>query len=260
MGKVLQYIEELRMKYGTLHMTLIDPDKVVRVTDLDKVCRVVTEAGSDAILIGGSTGVIESQLDEVIKDIKSNVSVPIILFPGSVAGLSKLADAVLFLSVLNSVDPYFITGAQAQAAIAIKKHYKNLEVIPTAYILMGEGGAAAYISAARPIPYNRPELALAYALAAEFMGMKNIYLEAGSGAKQPIPPEVIAYVRKYITTLLTVGGGIRGYEAAYRASKAGADIVVTGTVIEHEPEKLKEIVKGVKDGGKEKLRVLSSMQ
>ncbi len=255
MGRVLKYIEERKSKYGALHMTLIDPDKVGDLSIISKLCRVIDEADSDAILLGGSTGVVESQLDEVIKEIRSYMSVPIILFPGSVAGLSRLADAVFFLSVLNSVDPYFITGAQAQAAIAIKRHYSNLEIIPTAYILMGDGGAAAYVSCARPIPYNRPELALAYALAAEFMGMKNVYLEAGSGASKPIPPEVISRVRSYTTVLLTVGGGIKSYEAAYVAAKAGADIVVTGTVIEHQPDKLKEIVKGVRDGGRERLRV-----
>lgn len=251
-GRVLQYLWEKVREEGAVHLTLLDPDKAGDLSTIEKLCHLIRDAGSDAVLIGGSTGVVEHLVDEVVKVVKEVTGLPTILFPGSVAGLSRYADAVLFLSVLNSVDPYFITGAQAQAAVMIRKRYRNLEVIPTAYILMGEGGAAAYVAAARPIPYSRPELAAAYALAAEYMGMRVVYLEAGSGAREPIPPQVISTVREALSEhmFLVVGGGIRSGELAERAVKAGAQAVVTGTVVELEPEKLRSIVEGVKRGGK----------
>jgi phosphoglycerol geranylgeranyltransferase len=160
--------------------------------------------------------------------------------------LTDAADGVLFLSVLNSLDPYFIIGAQVQAAVLIAKHYPKLEVISTAYIIVGDGGAAGFVSMSKPIPYTRPDIAAAYALAANYIGFKAVYLEAGSGAPQPVPPEMVRAVRKAFPRVLIVGGGIRSSEVARAIARERPNVVVTGTLAEEAPEKLGDIVKAIK--------------
>ncbi|MEZ0319532.1 MAG: geranylgeranylglyceryl/heptaprenylglyceryl phosphate synthase [Pyrobaculum sp.] len=235
---VLEYLAE-----GVRHFTLIDPDKSV---DYLKIARLALEAGTDGILVGGSLGIRERQIEEVVKEIKSIAHVPVLLFPGSLSQLTDAADGVLFLSVLNSVDPYFIVGAQVQGAVLIAKHFPRLEVVSTAYIIVGDGGAAGFVSMSKPIPYTRPDLAAAYALAARYIGFSAVYLEAGSGAPQPVPPEMVRAVRKAFPRILIVGGGIRGGEAAAAVARERPNVIVTGTVAEEKPEKLGEIVRAIK--------------
>ncbi|MCU7787349.1 geranylgeranylglyceryl/heptaprenylglyceryl phosphate synthase [Pyrobaculum sp. 3827-6] len=228
---------------GVKHFTLIDPDKSV---DYLKIARHALEAGTDGILVGGSLGIKEEQITRVVRDIKTVANVPVVLFPGSLTQLTDAADGVLFLSVLNSLDPYFIVGAQVQAAVLIAKHYPGLEVISTAYVIVGDGGAAGFVSMSKPIPYTRPDIAAAYALAANYIGFKAVYLEAGSGAPQPVPPEMVRAARRAFPRVLIVGGGIRSGEAARAIARERPNVVVTGTLAEEAPEKLGDIVKAVK--------------
>ncbi|RLE95338.1 MAG: geranylgeranylglyceryl/heptaprenylglyceryl phosphate synthase [Thermoprotei archaeon] len=249
--KVQEYLRQEIESKKAIHMTLIDPDKSTP-SESAKIASAAEKAGSSAIMIGGSLGVTEKLVSEIIDAIKEKSSLPAILFPGSLSGLSPKADAVWFLSVFNSTNPYYIVGAQAAGAVIIRKY--NLEAISLAYIIVGEGGAAGYVSYARPIPYSKPEIAAAYALAAQYMGFKYVYLEAGSGMP-PAPPYFIKVVRKTIDIPLIVGGGIKNKELAFKAASSGADIVVTGTIVEEvEVNKLKKvlssIVEGVREGGK----------
>jgi len=248
-GKVEKYLEEKLSTYGALHFSLIDPEKIMDTNEVSRLGKMLSEAGTDAFLVGGSIAVSEFMIDEVVK-VLEEFELPTILFPGNVSGLSRYADAILFMSLLNSEDPYFIIGAQMIAAPLVKRY--GLEVLPTAYIIIGYGGAAGHVGRARPIPYEKPEIAAAYALAAELMGMKYIYLEAGSGAPKPVPPEMVSKVKKSIERAkLIVGGGIRNPEVALKLVEKGADIIVTGTVIEERLEDALNFIRLFKKGMKE---------
>jgi len=242
--KVSDYIKSRVSKGEVLHFSLIDPDKVGNAEELRRVAKELIDAGTDAFLVGGSLGVSESYVDTVVKILKE-FDLPVILFPSNVSGISRYADAILFMSLLNSDDPYYIIGAQVIAAPIIAKY--GLEVLPTAYIIVGYGGAAGFIGKARPIPYEKPEIGAAYVLAAKMLGMKYAYLEAGSGAPKPIPKEFIKHVSKVKEGLtLIVGGGIRDSRAAIEVADAGADIIVTGTVIEEDIRRASNIIRAVK--------------
>jgi phosphoglycerol geranylgeranyltransferase len=240
--KVLEYISE-----GVKHFTLLDPDKSV---DYLKVARAALDAGTDGLLVGGSLGIPSERLDEVVRDLKSVAHVPVVLFPGTICQITPRADAILFLSVLNSQDPYFIVGAQLQGAVILAKHYPQLEVISTAYLIVGEGGAAGYISSARPIPPRRPDIAVAYSLAARYMGFAAVYLEAGSGAPEPVPTAMVRAVRKYLDRVLIVGGGIRSGKTAEEIARERPNVIVTGTIAEEQPERLGEIVRSIRSAVK----------
>ncbi len=231
------------LRDGVKHFTLIDPDKSV---DYLKIARHALEAGTDGILVGGSLGIRERDIERVVKDVKSISHVPVVLFPGSVTQLTDAADGVLFLSVLNSLDPYFIVGAQVQGAVLIAKHFPKLEVISTAYLIIGEGGAAGFVSMSKPIPYTRPDIAAAYALAARYIGFDAVYLEAGSGAAQHAPPELVRAVRVAFPRILIVGGGIKSGTAAGAIAREKPNVIITGTVAEEKLEKLSEIIKAIK--------------
>jgi phosphoglycerol geranylgeranyltransferase len=170
---------------------------------------------------------------------KARVKVPIILFPNNISGVSRYADAIWFMSLLNSRSTYYIIDVQALTAHLIRRY--GIEALPLGYIIIGDGGAAGFVGQARGIPYDHPELALGYSLAAETLGIRFVYLEAGSGAKAPVPLEMIKLVKKHISVPLVVGGGIRDGQAAKAAVKAGADIIVTGTLVE-ETSKVRESI------------------
>lgn len=246
-GRVKEYIGDRLEKQGSLHFTLFDPDVIADPGAARRVAEKLVEAGTDAFMLGGSLGVTERSLDRVI-EVLEPLGLPIILFPGNVNGISSRADAILFMTLLNSDDPYYIIGAQVQGAPIIRRY--GLETLPTAYLIVGYGGAAGYVGRARPLPLDKPELTAAYAMAAEMLGIKYVYLEAGSGAPSPLPPDIIRAVRKAAPGLrVIVGGGIREPEAARRAVEAGAHIVVTGTIVERDPGRAAEIIaasKGLK--------------
>lgn len=238
------------MKKGSIHIALLDPDKA-HADDAAELAKTCEEAGTSLLMIGGSLGITQDQLDGFVKTLKESSKLPVILFPSNISGLTPFADAILFMSLLNSENNYYITGAQALGAPLVKRY--KLESIPLAYIIVGAGGAAGYIGQARPIPYERPEIIAAYSLAGEYLGMRFIYLEAGSGAAEPVPEQVLRTVRKTVNASLIVGGGIRSGEDAKRACQAGADIVVTGTTLEVPSkndlaERIRSIVRGVEEG------------
>ena len=214
--------------------------------DCAKIAAEAEKGGTTAIMIGGSTLASSADLDEAVQRIKKAVKIPVILFPNGPMGISKYADAVWFMSLLNSQNPYYLIDAQMLSAPMVKQYC--LEAIPMAYIIAGEGCVAGYVGYARPISFRHPKLAVGYALAAETMGMRFVYLEAGSGAKEPIPPTMVGAVTKYLDIPVIVGGGIRTAEAARNAKMAGASAIVTGTLIEEESEvkeKIKQIVKAI---------------
>jgi phosphoglycerol geranylgeranyltransferase len=244
-GLVETYLLEKMKAEGSIHITLVDPEKITP-PQASRVAENSKTSGTTAIMIGGSTFVSQAHLDDVVKAIKRTVDLPTILFPNNVTGISRYADAIWFMSLLNSVDPYFLIGAQILGAPLVKKY--GLEPISMGYIIVGEGGTASIVGKAIPVPYNKPELAAAHALAGKYLGMRFIYLEGGSGAKDPVPPEMIRAVKHYVDIPLIVGGGIRTKEQALTAASAGADIIVTGNLIENTDAKkrVSEIVDGIK--------------
>jgi len=244
-GQVEKYLENKIRKDGAVHITLIDPEKATPLM-ASRIAREAESAGTAAVMVGGSTFVSISRLDGVVKTIKRAVKIPVILFPSNITGISKYADAIWFMSLLNSSDPYFLAGAQVLGAPIIRKF--GLEAIPLGYIIVGEGGVAGVIGRACPIPYNKPELAAAYALAAQYFGMRFVYLEAGSGAKQSVPSDMIRMVKDLVSVRVVVGGGIRTSQQVKEMVSAGADILVTGTVVEEckVGEKIRELVEGIR--------------
>jgi phosphoglycerol geranylgeranyltransferase len=243
-GRVEKYLLDKIKAEGSIHMTLVDPEK----TSPSQAAQVAENSkanGTAAIMIGGSTFVSHAHLDDVIKAM-SHIKIPIILFPNNITGISRHADAIWFMSLLNSVDPYFLIGAQVLGAPLVKKY--GLEPISMGYIIVGEGGTAGVVGKAIPVPYDKPELTVAHALAGQYLGMHFIYLEGGSGATKPVPPKMIRMVKKSTEIPLLVGGGIRTKKQALAAASAGADIIVTGNIVESigSKQKIAEIIDGVK--------------
>ena len=244
-GRVERYLLDRIREDGAIHVTLVDPEKVSRKS-ASHIAAEAETSETAAIMVGGSTFVSTSDLDKTVKAIKKAVEIPVILFPNNITGISKHADAIWFMSLLNSRDPYFLMGAQVLGAPLIKKYC--LEAISLGYIVVGEGAAVGVIGRATPIPYEKPELAAAHALAAQYLGMRFVYLEAGSGAKHPVPSDMIRMVKSAVEVPLVVGGGIKTGEQVKGAVGAGADVIVTGNVTEGSAvkDKVKELVKSIK--------------
>ena len=239
--KVLEHLDK-----DTVHLTLLDPDKQ-DPAEAGKIALAASLGGTDGIMVGGSQRVSQENLDATVKSIKEHVDLPVILFPGGVTGISKHADAIFFMSLLNSRNPYFITGAQAQGAPIVKA--VGIEPIPMGYIVVEPGGAVGKVGEADLIPKDNPQAAAGYALAAQYLGMNLIYLEAGSGADRHVPAEMITAVKSAVDIPLIVGGGIQTGEDAKAVKEAGADIIVTGTIVEQVTDvegKIKEITTALK--------------
>ncbi len=245
--KVYDYIRDRRAKVR-LHMALLDPDKQTP-EEAGRLAKDATKAGTDAIMVGGSTGVTQDLVDATVLAIKKASKVPVVLFPASAGNLSRHADALYFMSLLNSKDARFIVGEQRRAAKAIRGW--GLETISMAYLVVAPGMRAGVVGRAEPIPRDEPGLAADYALAAEMFGMQLVYLEAGSGAPDPVPPAMVRAVRDAIRVPLVVGGGIRTATQAGAIARAGADVVVTGTIVEvaRDEGTLRKIVEAVKAAG-----------
>jgi len=243
-GEIEERLENVIRDEGVAHLTLFDPEKLTPIAARNLALE-VKKAGTSAVMVGGSTVTSVYQLDAIVKAIKSS-KLPVILFPNDVVGLSQYADAVFFMSLLNSINPYYLSGAQALGAPLVKRF--RLEPIPIAYLIVGEHtGAAGFVGNANPIPYDKPELAAIYALAAEYLGMRFVYLEAGSGAKKTVPPQMVGAVKKTCRIHIITGGGIRTPAQARALVDAGAHLIVTGTIAEKASiRKLREIIRAIR--------------
>ncbi|RMH74022.1 MAG: geranylgeranylglyceryl/heptaprenylglyceryl phosphate synthase [Gemmatimonadetes bacterium] len=231
---LLERIKHHSASRGGAFLPLIDPDKQDYATTIRIACH-CQDAGADAILIGGSL-LFSNDLDTLIQNIKEEVSIPLILFPGSSMHLSPYADAIFYLSLISGRNANLLIGEHVISAPIIHKY--QLEAIPTGYMLIESGRVTSveFVSNTRPIPRNKTSIAVAHALAAEYLGMKLIYLEGGSGALQSVPVEMIRAIREVVQTPLIVGGGIRTPEEAAAKVEAGANIVVVGTAIEQQDD------------------------
>jgi phosphoglycerol geranylgeranyltransferase len=239
------------VKRGTLVAALIDPEDFSPKKAAETAGAAI-KCGASLILVGGSTLSDQSRLDSVVRAIKHQVMLlrkpvtPVILFPGNVTGVSRYADAILFSSLLNSTNTYFIVGAQALGSMEVYK--AGIESIPMGYLVFGNASATSFIGQVNSIPSSKPNLAVIYALAARYLGMRSLYLEAGSGAQEPIQAETIRQVKKFYDGILIVGGGITSAETAGRVSRAGADILVVGNLLQTEgyDRTLRQIVASVR--------------
>lgn len=220
----------LSTKKGSARLAaLIDPDNF----DEKRATLVAVEAqklGFSCIFVGGSTLGDQTHLDNIVLAIKRHVTCPVILFPGNITGISRHADAILFSSLLNSTNTYFIIGAQAIGSIQVNRH--RLEAIPMGYLVFGDDSTTSFIGQVRPVPYSKPTIAVMYALAAQYLGMRALYLEAGSGSNHPMPAEMVRAVKKHFKGLLIVGGGITNPQTATALAAAGADLLVIGNLLE----------------------------
>ena len=222
---------------------LIDPDKV----DNEKMHRLLELAHAakvDYFLVGGSL-VISNYLDTCVQFIKKNSSIPVILFPGSHTQVSKYADALLYLSLISGRNSDLLIGQHVISAPAVRK--SGLEILSTGYMVI-DGGApttVSYISNASPLPADKDDIAMCTAMAGEMLGMKLIYMDAGSGAKRPITESMIETVSRHISVPLFIGGGITNPEKAYLNCKAGADIIVVGNAIEKDETLIMEMASAV---------------
>ena len=223
---------------------LVDPDKPNN-KQLEAISLLSSEAGVDYFFVGGSL-LSKNSLDNCIKILKSNSSIPVVIFPGNNLQISSLADAILFLSLISGRNPDLLIGNHVIAAPYIKE--SKLEVIPTAYMLIDSGKptSALYMSNTMPIPADKSDIAACTAIAGEMLGLKLIYMDAGSGAKNPISADMIEKVRANTSSPIICGGGINSPEKAIEDCKSGADIVVVGNGIEKSAQLIKEVAAAVK--------------
>jgi len=228
---VYQRMLKIRNDRKAGFFVLLDPDHQDSQTVLKRAEDCET-CGVDALLIGGSL-LLSSQFDDFVKTVKSSVSLPVILFPGNGRQISKYADAILFLSLISGRNPTYLIEEHVHAAPII--HSIGLEAISTGYILVESGATTSveFMSNTRPLPREKPGIAVAHALAAEYLGMKMLYLEGGSGASLSVPEEMIQAVKSSISIPVIVGGGINTPGIARQKMKAGADFIVAGTVLEN---------------------------
>jgi phosphoglycerol geranylgeranyltransferase len=229
--KIYNHFLELRQSSKKAFVVLVDPDKSSDKTlsDLTKFCK---SNPVDFIFVGGSI-LTETNLKTTISEIKKSIEIPVVIFPGAATHVCEQADGVLFLSLISGRNPEFLIGQHIIATPELQK--SNIEVLPTAYLLIdgGKPTTVSYISHTMPIPADKPEIAATTALAGEFLGLKTIFLDAGSGANQSVSTEMIAAVRKNTSIPLIVGGGMKNKNDIQNAWNAGADIVVVGTALEN---------------------------
>lgn len=237
---ILKVLRERRGLGKKAIAVLVDPDKVEDPSRLLQLINLASENCVDYFFVGGSL-VTTTNLSEVVKKIKENVTIPVVLFPGNSMQVEPTADALLFLSLISGRNPELLIGQHVIAAPVIRN--TKLEVIPTGYLLVNSGRitSVAYISNTTPIPDDKYSLASCTAMAGEMLGLQLIYLDAGSGAEKEISTKMIASVRKAINVPLIVGGGINTSQKALAALEAGADMIVIGNALEKDPELLTSI-------------------
>jgi phosphoglycerol geranylgeranyltransferase len=244
-GPILSGIQKAKSENRRAHWVLLDPDDFTIEKALE-AARVSQESGVGALLVGGSL-LQSDKIDEFVKSLRETVKIPVILFPGDATQLSRHASAVLYLSLISGRNPVNLIGEHVKAAPVIRQY--GLEPIPTGYMLVESGAVTSveFMSGTLPLPRSKPGIAAAHALAAQYLGMEMIYLEAGSGASLTIPPEMIRAVRDCVEIPIIVGGGIRNKETALEKLEAGADIIVTGNLLQKENglERMREVAKAV---------------
>lgn len=247
MQSIYTQITDSKTKGQKLFALLIDPDKIT-MGKLTSTIEIAEKANVDFIFIGGSL-VVTSKLDEIILHIKKETSIPLVIFPGNPSQVSRYADGILYLSLISGRNPDLLIGQHVVSVPMVKE--SGLEVISTGYMLIdgGEPTSISYISNTTPIPSNKNEIAVCTALAGEMLGMKTIYMDAGSGAKKSITESMIKAVASQIKIPLIVGGGIREPEKAYLNCKAGADMIVVGNAIEKDSRLIIEMASAIMASG-----------
>ena len=243
LNNIYQSLTDRKSQSKKSFAVLIDPDKV-NDNSVEELIQLSLDAKVDYFLVGGSL-VISSYLDECVQIIKRSCNIPVILFPGSPSQVSKYADALLYLSLISGRNPELLIGQHVVSAPFVKK--SGLEIMSTGYMVI-DGGApttVSYISNASPLPSDKNEIAMCTAMAGEMLGMKLIYMDAGSGAKKAISESMIQKVASCIDVPLIVGGGITTAEKAYLNCKAGADVIVVGNAIEKDASLIKEIASAI---------------
>lgn len=241
---VYQQITNKKSEGNKQFAVLIDPDKS-SIEKIEKLCMLAIDSGVDYIFVGGSL-LTNGNLPNCIRRIKYACNLPVVLFPGNGNQIDSQADAILFLSLISGRNPELLIGKHVVSAPIIRE--KNLEAISTGYMLIESGRptTALYMSNTLPIPSDKPDIAACTAMAGELLGLKMIFLDAGSGASFPVNEQMIHAVRKSVEIPLIVGGGINTPEKAATACKAGADLIVVGNSIESDPGIIKEIADAVK--------------
>lgn len=243
--KVLDYLME-KIDQETLHMGLIDPDEQ-SPEESAELALALEKADSDAVMVGGSTGITQENLDKTVQVMKEKIDLPIIHFPTEAGAISPHVDAIYFMSMLNSKDLNKVIGEQVRGAPYIKK--TGIQPLPMGYVVVEPGMTVGEVGNADPIQRDDLEKAVSFGLAAQYLGMKLFYLEAGSGAPEPVPVEMVRSCKENIDIPLIVGGGIREPEQAGKLAHSGADIIVTGTVLEESSKvesKLNKMIRSIK--------------
>ena len=227
---VLNYLLSVKKKKGAGYIVLIDPDKNSE-NNLEEKISTINNSGVDAIFVGGSL-ILDNNCIKRVELIKSISKVPVIFFPGGISQLNKHYDAMLFMSILSGRNSHYLIGEQVIAAPIVKD--LGIEVIPTGYLLVdgGNNSSVQFMSGSNPIPIEKPDILIAHALAAQYLGKKLVYLESGSGAKNSIPNNLLKAVTKYIDVPIIVGGGINTPKSANEKVLAGASFVVIGSILE----------------------------
>ncbi|NLI16004.1 MAG: geranylgeranylglyceryl/heptaprenylglyceryl phosphate synthase [candidate division Zixibacteria bacterium] len=242
-SRTYEQLLKIRQSHGCGFLVLLDPDRSP-VKDLARFAALCDKSGADAFLFGSSI-MVANDFEKSLLAVKKAVKKPVIIFPGSSTMISSRADALLFLSMISGRNPNLLIGEHVKAAPAIKK--LGIEVIPTAYMLIESGviTSVAYLSNTFPIPNHKSDIACAHALAGQYLGMKLVYLEAGSGAEKPVPVEMVKKVSSYVEIPVIVGGGIRQAEHASQVARAGASFVVIGNALEDSPRMVKEFAEAI---------------
>lgn len=240
---IYQTLLQAKTKQEKQFAVLIDPDKL-KMDNVDNIIRLAESAAVDSFFVGGSL-VVNDVMNDCIKMIREVSNIPIVIFPGSTLQIDYTADAILFLSLISGRNAELLIGRHVESAPML--HRSPLEVISTGYMLIdgGKPTTASYISNTNPIPRDKADIALCTALAGEMLGLKTIFMDAGSGAETPISTKMIKTVSSQISIPLIVGGGIRTPEKAAANVAAGADVVVIGNAIEKDPTLLLELADAV---------------
>lgn len=242
-SKVELYIHEMLETKGAMLFSLIDPVDYKTEESAVKTAKELAKGGADLLLLGGSTGAQGEMLDDVAKKIKETIDVPLVLFPGNIATITRYADAIYFMSLLNARNPYWITQAQMLSAPVIKKY--NIEPLPVGYIIVHPGGTVGWVGDANFVPREKPKIAAALAMAGEFLGNRFIITDTGSNPRLqgsgPVPKDMIRAVKSVTTVPYIVAGGIMTSTELRDTYSSGGDIAQVGTAFEDPSKAYKNV-------------------